>query len=464
MIEPVIYTAIYKIDIDLNIDICFLDSRILTTKKLNKIDVNINEVSKGNYLCIIIKAQLDDFESLTDCAAFVRPRLLIIFGILSFLSRELFMPFGAIKTSTEVLDIKLGKSKKFKIDKIDFLPQFEKIVKFIKNSPENEIRLFYSLIDRYRKAIYLEYKGGENMVHDDEILLSHFHILELLSNNYYTKQKQLASQLINQFTETILKDVYLIEGNQLQAQLNSKRKFVESLFLSELPVGSKIMFMFQEQGILTKRLKSFISELIKDRNSVAHGRQVYQERVVFPVPPFFPIISNRSYSFEMLKLLSGRAIALFINIDYLKNEWEEMDGDIMPTYEELSLFINEKKYKLITIDEFYLGKENDITPYTISYYLLIKKLDIRSAIQVLSEVILNYREFEEEITQIVLAVILIVDGTENDLRAKCIDIIKLSSAMNWLPNWFNMRDTLYFLEYLGHSPKALREMFVNHEI
>src|SRR5690606_6209120 len=149
--------------------------------------------------------------------------------------------------------------------------------------------------------------------------------LELLSTKYYIKQKQLATQSIKQFSEALLKDIYLLEGNVLQSEQSSKSKLVESLFISELPVASKVMYMFQEQGILTHRLKSFISDLIKDRNSVAHGRQVYQERVIFPVPPFFPLIRNREYSFEMLRILSGRAISIFIGLDHLEEEWSDFE-------------------------------------------------------------------------------------------------------------------------------------------
>ncbi|MCR9228768.1 MAG: hypothetical protein NXH90_15220 [Flavobacteriaceae bacterium] len=203
------------------------------------------------------------------------------------------------------------------------MPDLNKIVTLTESKNENEKRLFYSLIDRHRKAMYLEKESEENMIHDDEVLLSHFHILELLSTKYYTKQKQLAKQSIKLFSEKILRDIYQLEGNLFQSELGSKTKLVESMFISELPVASKIMFMFREQGILTHRLKAFISDLVKDRNSVARGRQVYQERVIFPVPPFFPLIRNREYSFEMLRILSGRSIALFLGLNHLEEEWSE---------------------------------------------------------------------------------------------------------------------------------------------
>jgi hypothetical protein len=301
------------------------------------------------------------------------------------------------------------------------------------------------------------------MAHDDEILLSHFHILELLSEKYYIKQKQIAIQSINQFTEKILDKIYLLEQPQLQQELQAKRKLIEGLFISELPVGSKIMFMLQEQGILTLRLKLFISDLIKDRNSVAHGKQVYQERIIFPVPPFFPLIRMQDYPFEVLRLLSGRAIALFINSKHLRSEWKQSADLLMPTFNELNAFIVEKKFTAISVRDFYEGKENDIIPYTIAYYLINKKLTPEKAMAVLENVILNYKETEEESTQLVLSAILIVDVAKDNLKSKCMEIIKLASQNGWMP-FIKMRDVLYYLEYLGHHPVTLREMIANDQI
>src|SRR5690554_1342065 len=264
------YTTITEIDIDLDLDICLLDSRIFTTTDISKIDSSKKKVKNKKYLCISIEIQLDEFESVLDGAAYARPRLLIILGILSFLTQELFTSFSFFSSSTVVGKLERPDIKKFKFkfNKINFINDLKTIVAFVNSDLENDKRLFYSLIDRYRKALFLEKESEENMIHDDEVLLSHFHILELLSTKYYIKQKQLATQSIKQFSEALLKDIYLLEGNVLQSEQSSKSKLVESLFISELPVASKVMYMFQEQGILTHRLKSFISDLIKDRNSV----------------------------------------------------------------------------------------------------------------------------------------------------------------------------------------------------
>ncbi|MEP0212411.1 MAG: hypothetical protein ABJD66_04295 [Cellulophaga sp.] len=451
------YTTIAEIDSALDIDVHILESRIFTTTDISKIHPSKPKEKNKNYLCISIEIKLEEFESVTDGAVYARPRFLIILGVLTFLTQELFIPFDFFGNSTVVRKLEKSDVEKFEFKKTNHLEDIRLIIAFINSSDENDKRLFYSLIDRHRKALFLEKESEENMIHNDEILLSHFHILELLSTKYYSKQKQLIKQSISQFSEHLLKDIYLLDGNHLQSEQNSKGKLVESVFLSELPVASKIMFMFQEQGILTNRLKTYILDLVKDRNSVAHGRQVYQESVIFPVPPFFPLVRNREYSFEMLRILSARAISLFLGINHLEEEWSDFQEYLHPSFEELNEFISKKRYEKLSADDFYEGIDNDITPYTIVHYLLNKKLKIDRAIPVLSNIILNYREVEEETVQIILAIVLIVDELTDKLKDKCIDIIKISAKKRWLPN-FKMRDVLYQLEYLGHKPKILREM------
>lgn len=460
-----IFTKVTEIDIDLDIDICLLNSRIFTTNDISTMMPFEKKVKNKRYLCISIEIELDEFESIVESAAYARPRLLIILGLLTFFTQELFTSFDFSTSSIRVgkLEQLEVENFKFKFNKIDLKDDLKLIAAFVNSNKEGDKRLFYSLIDRYRKAFFLEKESEENMFHDDEVLLSHFHILELLSTNYYPKQKQLATQLIRQFSENLLKDIFLLEGNLLKTELSSKSKLTESIFIPELSIASKIMFMLQEQGVLTHRLKSFISDLVKDRNAVAHGRQVYQEKVIFPVPPFFPLIRNRDYSLEMLRILSGRAISIFLGIEHLKEEWTNFERMLQPSIEETNKFIGEKRFEKITIEEFYAGSDNDITPHVIGYYLLNKKLKAEDAVPVLSNIILRFREVEDEIIQLILPVVLIVDYSTDKLKEKCIDIITLAFKKDWLPA-LNMRDMLSRLEYLGHEPNILRGMIIKKEV
>lgn len=217
-------TKIIEINIDMDVDICLLDSRVFTTTDISKIDHSKKKTKNKKFLCISIEVQLDEFESVLDAFAFSRPRLLIILGLLTFITQELFTSFSFYSSSTVVGKLERPETKKFKFkfNKINFINDLKIIVAFVNSDQENDKRLFYSLIDRYRKALFLEKESEENMIHDDEVLLSHFHILELLSTKYSIKQKQLATQSIKQFSENLLKKIYLLEGSSLESEQVSK--------------------------------------------------------------------------------------------------------------------------------------------------------------------------------------------------------------------------------------------------
>ena len=220
------------------------------------------------------------------------------------------------------------------------------------------------------------------MLFRSETLLSYFHILELLTTKYETKQKSELKRKISDFTKSILEESFLFDGNHLKSETTAKSKIIEGLLFPELSVISKIFYMFKEQGILTYRLKAFIANFVKDRNAVAHGRQVYQDRVIFPVPPFFPLIKIRDYPEEFYRILTAKAIANYIGIGLYSHQWDEISKSIIPTFDELRQFQRENKYIGLTNQDFCSGKVNDITPFVISHYLTSKKLKHTEALEI----------------------------------------------------------------------------------
>ncbi len=195
--------------------------------------------------------------------------------------------------------------------------QFENIIK-----ESNDKEFIYSLLDRWRKGLYMESESENNTVYNDETILSYFHILELLTTKYTDNQKLELKTNINDFTYSILRDTFLYDSNRLEEETKSKSKLIESLLLPELSISSKIFFMLKEQRMLTDRLKSFIYDFVKDRNTVAHGSQVYQDRVIFPVPPFFPLIKIQNYSVEFYRILTAKAIENYIGINLYSKRME----------------------------------------------------------------------------------------------------------------------------------------------
>jgi len=434
------------------IDINILDSRVFTTETEGKLK-----------LCIEIQVALEKFESVTDAPLYARSRLLIILGIISFLTQDIFTPLDANQTQSSLGELSKVKNEMFIYDSEDVLHIFKSIIKFLEEQKENKIRLFYSLIDRWRKALYLEKESEESMIHDEEAILSYFHILELLSNEYYTIQKEKAIKKIDAFSMSFLKEINFLTDQQLESEMSVKKKMIKEILLTNLPIKSKILYMLNEQGLLTKRLNSFITQIIEDRNSVAHGRQVFQDKLIIPFPPFFPLIKNRKYSLDTIRCLSARIIALFINTEHLKDEWDFLASQLKPTTNEIKNFIEEKKYMYLSNIEFCEGKIDNITPELLTNEILDKKIKLEIALEIFSKFILNFSKNEEETIQLTIISTLLVDIAKKEVQDKCLEIINFSYENDLIPG-FGMREILYDLELFGFKPKILRKMIIENKI
>ncbi|GJQ61186.1 MAG: hypothetical protein SCALA702_02390 [Melioribacteraceae bacterium] len=367
MKKNIVYIYIREIDFCLELDIEFLGVRMLTGSTDELLSKNKKTENKGkSHLAIILTSELELFESISDGYAYIRPKYLIACGILSFFTQQAFTPFESYQQSAYLGSFSKKCLNKFIYEKKDLYEdfnQFNEIIKF-----HTDKKFIYSLLDRWRKGLYMEAESNESMLYDDETMLSYFHILELLSTKYEYKQKLELKERIKQFTNSIFKDSFLFDGSHLRNESESKSKIINGLLMPELSVSSKIFYMFKEQNMLTDRLKNFINEFVKNRNLVAHGSHVYQDRIIFPVPPFFPLIKNRVYPIDIYRILTAKAIANYIGLNLYSQEWEDFSHIIIPSIEELKDFLKKKKYNYLTNEDFCFGVENDITPYVVSHY------------------------------------------------------------------------------------------------
>ena len=461
-----IYARTFEFELDIDIEL--LDIKIFTTNKV-KFGMDLLEEKSDNdnskkYLCIVIQSQLEDFEAITDGLAYTRPKLLIALGVLSFFTQEVFTPFETYQQGSYVGKFQREKDEMFIYNQEDLLDDYKEFSSFL-NKKDTDKKFIYSLLDRWRKALYLENESKENMIYDDEILLSYFHILELLTEKYYPVQKEKLETEIKTFTANILENSFMLTGNSLASEINSKSKLLAKLLIPEISVSNRIFYMLKVQNIGTIRLNNFIKSFVDNRNSVAHGRQVYQDRVIFPVPPFFPLVKNNDYSLEFYRILTAKIISNYMNINLYDKKWKDNSNLLLPTFDELNEFINNKKYQNLTNEDFCKGVINDITPFVITHYLINRKIKPEKAIEILTSFINNYSRNEDETLMSIWAVIIIVDFiTDSRLKDKCIEIIKVAEKNNWHPDYFKMRDAMYSLEYLGFEPKTLRELIRNKEI
>lgn len=118
MSRNIICTAKATIDCDLDVDISLLSSRIFTTTE--KKDDNEDNSDGKRFLYINIEQTLEQYESLTDGLAHIRPRKLILLGILSFLTQKPFTSFEFQEQKSSFGVLELSDVERFSYEKENF--------------------------------------------------------------------------------------------------------------------------------------------------------------------------------------------------------------------------------------------------------------------------------------------------------------------------------------------------------
>ena len=172
-------------------------------------------------------------------------------------------------------------------------------------------------------------------------------------------------------------------GSSLEVKINEKSKVLKDILLSGdlMSVGSRINYMFEHQGLLDERVQYLLQELIAARNSIAHGRQVFRERLIWPLPPFFMLHANHFDLGYFISILTARSIACHYKLNLWKSEWEEVLDKLSPPLDVVKSFIRKECYRGLSFERFYNGDIDRVTPASIlNAYIKgkIKFLDFES--------------------------------------------------------------------------------------
>ncbi|WP_333205079.1 hypothetical protein [Microcoleus sp. S28C3] len=332
-------------------------------------------------LQLSIEFELKDYESLVDAPIFVRPKYLSLLGIISFLVSELFTVFKTAPFSTASADIlldelKVGQQNRLIIDDVDLTDNLNEFLDNLEKLKEHEKSLFFSLLDRWRKARYMEEESDKRFLYEDEATLSYFHVLELLGDVYSKVLLMKANDLIKDFSNAFNSSILSLHVNALESENNAKSKLLAGILIKDISVTSKILFFLKHFKLYDNRIAFWIRNLVEARNSVAHGRRVHYEKAIFPVKPFFPLISNNLYPLEFLRILTAKAISSHIGISLYSKEWNEIKDCLIDDEFVTKVFLQEK-FK----DKEDLNKDEERIVFGgVNYHLLANKLKPESSI------------------------------------------------------------------------------------
>jgi hypothetical protein len=462
----VTYTTTISFDENVSFSFLYQNCRVTTATDLSSLGRNEVDEDVSGYFIISIDTTIKDFESVSDAAAHARPMLLIALDILSLFIDRPITPFeSGFGTSYVTADLPIqAEDPRLILDGDDYSNELKTFLETLGNAEPNKKRFFYSLMDRWRKAAYMQEESEESQEYDDEAVIAYFHVLELIAEESVNELTASIKAKIEQSLLDIYSGLMHFEGNYLSGIIDQKKTLNNQLILSDLPIAGKILFALQKLGIMSKRLKYFLGNWIKDRNSVAHGRRVYQDRVIFPVPPFFPNAKLIDFSLNTLRTLTAHVICTLMRSEIYNERWAEEHLSLIPTPEEIRDFISYKRFDELTNDQFTNGEVYSINPGSISWYLVDKKLNPNVGKLALQKFFTNIDlQNSDQVNQAVVGAVILADFTTNEDLQKCQEIIIAAYENRWHP-FINLRELLSFLEYNNHFPKFLEEMIVTKKV
>jgi len=153
--------------------------------------------------------------------------------------------------------------------------------------------------------------------------------------------------VINVYAKIIIANIYL---NILQTKnLNSS---AETLVNKDISIGAKISYYLKKFGLYDNQTAFWIKNIIEARNSVAHGRRVFYNKSIFPVQPFFPLVSNNIYPLSYLRVLAAKVISMHMGIALYDEEWHEIKALLIQDDCSIKRYVHTQDFKEINeLDE-----------------------------------------------------------------------------------------------------------------
>ena len=455
-------THYFPLEISFELDCCIDGAKVYTTDSIPKREGVSSESDSGGegYLAVEAWAQLDAIDSWFDGNRYIRPVILTLLSIISYLLDHPLTvyqaPFSVAESASDEKSSKIEVSR-FIHNQIDKSSDLLKILEAVYLKGEDVNQFVVSALSRWHKARYLEEESDANL-YDEESFLAYFHIMELFSNYYSIQQRNEAQNQIKNFIKELLANTLKLRDSHLEQVTQEKYKAIHSILLSdgEIPIISKICYFLDQVGLLDPKTQYFVEQLVKIRNSIAHGRYVYHKELNWPLPPFFPInLETERYIFE-IRVFTGRVIGAFLEIEAWSDTWIDIHTWLHPPTEYVKKFISNNSFEAITPTDFIKGSINGVRPSSLVEQFLSRKISFQALETGLRSLLLDAKVDEDNAFEIFEAAIILADSSDKRLSEKCQDMVA-DIHKNELVWYSNVKDILRELEHQGIKPVWFRK-------
>jgi len=456
----------FPVEIDFELDFCTNEAKIYTTDRSCNLNTASSELDadfssdKKAFLVIEVWTQLDDTESFKNVLLHTRTPVLILLSVISYLLDHPLTIYEVASGETGIAsDEKPNKIKvlKFVHSQVDKSGDLLRILEAIYEGGESVNEFVVSILSRWHKARYLEEQGDASLYYEESFLV-YFHIIELCSNHYSTQQSKEAQDQIENFTRELLSNTLKLRDNQLEQVSQEKYKAVRSILLADgqISITSKTCYFLDRVKLLDLKTQYFVEQLVKIRNTIAHGRPVNYKALNWPLPPFFSINGDvENFIFE-IRAFTGRVIGAYLSIEAWMDKWVDVYSWLHVPPEYIKKFISDSSFKSITPTDFLKGVIDGVRPSSLAEQFLSNKLKFRELEIGLRSFLLDVEVDEDSAFEIFEAAIVLADSLDKRLSDRCRSLV-VDIHKNELVWYSNIKDVLREIEQKGVKLVWFRE-------
>ncbi|QQD14357.1 hypothetical protein [Sphingobacterium sp. UDSM-2020] len=420
------------------------------------------EYSKdGKYLLVDSFCEIEEFDRVSEIASIIRPNILVILSIICFVTDEPLTTFDFFSSFSNIVNnpggVSLDHETKLTRDDNDNSSALRELLEAMNRLSPDKQRLIFSLLDRWRKASYLKVESEESFLYEDEAILACFHILELLGEQYAINIKVDIDQKVRTFASEVLEDIFFIQNNQIHGDLV---KLLHSTLDAYRTVKPNILRMMQELQLLQPKSKALIERFLHHRNAIAHGRvNLYEDKVIYPLKPFFSHMKDIYEDIETVRIVSARAIAAYLGTSLWETEWNDVIDSELPPYEQVQAFNRNRIYQGLSWQELEEGQNDHINVAVLIHYYRKGTLKLHPFAQALGKYIREVQLSENNAMLVLYVATILADCTEQSIADSARNLlIKLKDSQ--FRERFDMRDVVKELSYQGKEPLWLKQFLI----
>lgn len=413
------------------------------------------------YLIIDSYCEIEVYDRISELAPITRPRIFVMLGIITFVTGKALTPLDFFSSYTNVA--KTGSANPEKKPHLvsggrDYSPELKEMLQVMQAIPADRQILIYSLLDRWRKACYLEEKSEDSFLYEDETILACFHILELLGDQYSDHLDSDTNVKVQAFTVDVLENIFFIKNKNTQVEL---AKLIYTMLSAQKTVKPKILRMFRELGLLQPKSKALIERFLGHRNAIAHGREnLYEAKAaIYPLKPFFNHLKDIYEDIDTIRIVSARAIAAYLGASLWEEEWDNLIDNEVPVYEEVQAFNKAKLYEGMTWQEIENSNTQEVNVAVLIHYYRKGTLAIQPFTMALNKYIREAELSENNAHLILYTAAILADSGDAAIAAASQKQLSVLYDSQFVVR-HEIRDVLKELIYQGRQPQWLKAYLI----